>query len=51
MCGVFEEFICFDGAILRVVDQFQFHDSVASGAEERVSAKALEEELFKGFAR
>ena len=32
-----------------MVDQLQFHDPVASGTEERVAAKVLEEELLKWF--
>lgn len=43
------EFIALDGAIVGVVDQFEFHGFVAPGAEERVAAKAFEKELFKGF--
>lgn len=44
------EFIALDGAIVGVVDQFEFHGFVAPGAEKRVAAKAFEKELFKGFS-
>jgi len=44
------EFIGLDGVMVGVVDQFEFHGLVASGTEERVAAKALEKELFKGYA-
>lgn len=39
-----------DGAIVWMVDQLQFHDSVASRTSERVAIKGLEEELSEGFA-
>ena len=44
------EFIALDGAIVWMVDQFEFHGFVAPGTEKRVAAKTFEKELFKGFA-
>ena len=42
------EFIGSDGAIVWMMDQFEFHGCVALGAEKRVAAKAFKKELFKG---
>lgn len=44
------ELIALDGAIVGVVDQFEFHGFIAPGAEKRVEAEAFEKELFEGFA-
>jgi hypothetical protein len=44
------ELIGSDGAIVWMVDQFEFHGFFAPWAEKRVAAKAFEKELLKGFS-
>ena len=45
-----EEFIRSEGAILGMMDQFQFHEMSTTQTKQRVAGKGLEEALSKGLA-